>query len=266
MQARPMSNLVELAPPPPQEGSLVVNLPRWQGVALLLLTAWLYASILAHLFLQWVGPHSDPNFQHGIFVPLFAGFVLWQDRKQLAAITPAPSWAGFPLVLLSMVVLVLGVLGADIFLPRVSLLILLAGLILMFQGWKFFRAVLFPWAFLILMIPIPALIMNRFTFPLQLLAARLSAALLELVGVVVLLGGNVLTLPSGQQLDVAEACSGIRSLLTLVTLAIVYGYLMETRTWVRVVLVCLTVPIAVVANSFRVFATGLLMQFGYIDE
>jgi exosortase D (VPLPA-CTERM-specific) len=114
------------------------------------------------------------------------------------------------------------------------------------------------------MIPIPALIINRVTFPLQLLAARLSAALLELV-VVVHREGNIITLTSGR-LDVAEACSGIRSLLTLVTLAIVYGYLMETRKWVRVVLVCLTVPIAVVANSFRVFATGLLRQFGYIDE
>ena len=227
---------------------------------LLFLIAWLYASILAHLFLQWI---NDKDFSHGIFVPIFALYVVWQDRKQLTAIVPAPSWAGLPLVVLSMVVLVLGVLGADIFLPRVSLLILLAGLVILFQGWKFFRAVLFPWAFLILMIPIPALIMNRVTFPLQLLAAKLSAALLELVGIVVLLGGNILTLASGQQLDVAEACSGIRSLLTLITLAIIYGYLMETRKWVRVVLALSAAPIAVVANSFRVFSTGLLMESGY---
>ncbi len=209
--------------------------------------------------------HGDPNFQHGIFVPIFALFVLWQDRKQLTTIAPAPSWAGLPLIVLSMLVLVVGVLGADIFLPRVSFLILLAGLIVFFQGWTFFRAVLLPWAFLILMIPIPALIMNRVTFPLQLLATRLSVALLELVGVVVYREGNIIRLVSGP-LDVAEACSGIRSLLTLVTLAIVYGYLMETRTWVRVVLVCLTVPIAVVANSFRVFGTGLLMQSRFSDK
>jgi exosortase len=232
-------------------------------LVLLLLIAWLYGSILAHLFLQWL---SDKDFSHGIFVPIFALYVIWQDRERLTTIAPAPSWAGLPLVVLSMVVLALGILGADIFLPRLSLLILLAGLIILFQGCKFFRAVLFPWAFLILMIPIPALIMNRFTFPLQLLAAKLSAALLELVGVVVLLGGSIFTLASGQQLDVAEACSGIRSLLTLVTLAFIYGYLLETRTWVRVVLVCLTAPIAVVANSFRIFVTGLLMQFRYIDE
>ena len=234
-------------------------------LALLLLIAWLYASILARLVLQWIGPHSDPNFQHGIFVPIFALFVLWQDRKQLAAIAPAKSWAGLPLVVLSMVVLVLGVLGADIFLPRVSLLILLAGLIILFQGWTFFRAVLFPWAFLILMIPIPALLINRVTFPLQLVAAKWAAALLELIRVPVFLEGNLLTL-ARKQLDVAEACSGIRSLLSLVTLAIIYGYLLESRKWVRVVLVCAAVPIAVAANSFRVFGTGLLVQHGYENE
>ena len=238
---------------------------RYRNVLVLLLIVWLYAAILVRLVLQWVGPNSDRNFQHGIFVPIFALYVLWQNRKQLTTIAPAPSWAGLPLVVLSMVVLVLGVLGADIFLPRVSFLILLAGLIIFFQGWTFFRAVLFPWAFLILMIPIPALIINRVTFPLQLLATRLSAALLELVGVVVLREGNIIRLVSGP-LNVAEACSGIRSLLTLVTLAIVYGYLMETRTWVRVVLVCLTLPIAVVANSFRVFGTGLLMQSRFSDK
>jgi exosortase D (VPLPA-CTERM-specific) len=229
-------------------------------LALLLLIVWLYASVLAHLFLQWI---SDLNFQHGMFVPLFALFVLWQERKKLNAIPSSPSWAGLPLVVLSMLVLVLGDRGADVFLPRVSLLILLAGLIILFQGWTFFLAVLFPWAFLILMIPIPALIINRVTFPLQLLAARLSAALLGLV-VVVYREGNIISIPSGA-LDVAEACSGIRSLLTLVTLAIIYGYLMETRKWVRVVLALSAVPIAVAANSFRVFVTGLLVQFGHRD-
>lgn len=248
-----------------REDDLSKDMPLWQGAALLLLIAWLYASILAHLFLQWVGPHHDPNFEHGIVVPLFALFVLWQDRKRLQGITLAPSWAGLPLIWLSMSVLVLGVLGADIFLPRVSFLILLAGLIIMFLGWTFFRGVLFPLAFLILMIPIPALIINRITFPLQLLASKVASSLLELVGVPVLRQGNMIVLAS-MPLDVAEACSGIRSLLSLVTLAIIYGYLIETRRWVRVVLALSAVPIAVAANSFRVFGTGLLVQHGYEDQ
>jgi len=103
-----------------------------------------------------------------------------------------------PLVVIALCTLVLGVLGAELFLSRVSLLILLAGLIILFLGWTFFRAVLFPWAFLILMIPIPALLLQQVTFPLQLLAAKLATALLELVGVPVLLEGNVITIPSGR--------------------------------------------------------------------
>jgi exosortase len=261
-----MSNSAEVAPlVSTREGSLPNGLPGWKGVALLLLIAWLYASILAHLFLQWVGPHSDPNFEHGIFVPLFSLFVLWQDRQRLKAIAPAPSWAGLPLVVLSLLMLLLGVWGAEIFTQRVSLLVLVAGLIVLFRGWTFFRAVLFPWAFLILMIPIPNLLINQVTFPLQLVASKLSSVLLQWVGVPVLREGNMIKL-AAMQLDVAEACSGIRSLLTLVTLAIIYGYLMEIRIWVRVLLVCSAVPIAVVANSFRIFGTGLLVQFGHADE
>ncbi len=256
-----MTNSAQVAPLlPTRDFRLWDGFPRWQGVVLLLLTAWLYASILARLVLQWIGPAHDPNFEHGIFVPLFALFVLWQDRKRLQTIPSAPSWTGLPLIVLSLLMLMLGVLGAELFFSRVSLLVLLAGLIILFQGWPFFRAVLFPWAFLILMIPIPALLLQQVTFPLQLLAAKLAANLLELVGVPVLREGNVIVLPN-MPLDVAEACSGIRSLLTLVTLAIIYGYLMEKRIWVRVVLACSAIPIAVAANSLRIFGTGLIVQY-----
>jgi exosortase len=258
MKARFMSTSVEATPLlPARESGWSPGMPRWQGAALLLLIVWLYASILERLFLQWI---NDPNFSHGIFVPLFALFVLWQDRKKLAAIAAAPSWTGLPLVVLSLLMLVLGVMGAEIFSSRVSLLVLLAGLIVLFKGWTLFRAVLFPWAFLFLMIPLPNLILQQVTFPLQLLASRLATGLLELVGVPVLRQGNMIVL-AAMPLDVAEACSGIRSLLTLVTLAIIYGYLMETRMWVRVVLVCSAVPIAVAANGFRIFGTGLLVQY-----
>lgn len=233
------------------------RLPWWQVAALLLLIVWLYSSILARLFAQWI---SDPNFSHGIFVPAFALFVLWQDRKKLKNIESAPSWSGLPLVILGLLMLMLGVLGAELFFSRVSLLVLLAGLIILFRGWEFFRAVLFPWAFLILMIPIPSLIFQKVTFPLQLLASKLASTLLPMAGVPVLREGNVIVLPS-MPLEVAEACSGIRSLLSLVTLAIIYGYLMDNRNWVRLVLACSAVPIAVAANSFRIVGTGLLVQY-----
>jgi exosortase D (VPLPA-CTERM-specific) len=241
---------------------LFFGLPWWQGAGILLLIAWLYGSILARLFGQWI---NDPNFSHGIFVPAFSLFVLWQNRKPLSCIAPAPSWSGLAVLVCALLVLMLGVLGAELFFSRLSLLVLLAGLIVLFSGWPLFRAVLFPWAFLILMIPIPKIVFQQVTFPLQLLASKLSAGLLPIAGVPVLREGNVIVLPS-MPLEVAEACSGIRSLLSLVTLAIIYGYLMENRKWVRIVLACSAVPIAVAANSFRIFGTGLLVQYWDPDK
>lgn len=243
-------------------GRLSSGLLRFQGWSLLLLVLWLYHSILYRLALQW---KVDPNVSHGFFVPLFTLFVLWQDRRKLKTVESAPSWTGLPLVVLALLMLVLGVLGIELFTSRLSLLILLAGLIILFRGWTFFRAVLFPWAFLILMIPLPNLILQKFTFPLQMLASQLATGMLRAVGIVVNRQGNIINL-AAMQLEVAEACSGIRSLLSLVTLAIIYGYLLEKRIWVRVVLACAAVPIAVAANSFRIFGTGVLVEYWDPDK
>ena len=253
-----MGNSVEIAPlASAGEGRLLSGLLSFQGWSLVLLLVWLYHSIIYNLVLQWF---HDPNFSHGIFVPIFSLYVLWQDRERLKSIKPAPSWAGLPLIFLALTMLVLGVLGVELFTSRFSLLVLLAGLVLVTRGQEFFRAILFPWAFLILMIPLPNLILQKFTFPLQLLASKLSTSMLQLVGVPVLREGNVITL-AAMKLEVAEACSGLRSLLSLVTLAVIYGYLMEKRNWIRIVLACAAIPIAVFANSFRIFGTGLIVQY-----
>ena len=218
---------------------------------------WLYFPTLRHLVGQW---WSDPDFSHGFFVPLFSAFVVWQERPRLAALEFQPSWWGLLLLALGMCMLVVGQLGADIFLPRLSILLVLAGLIVLFLGRNFFRALLFPWAFLLLMIPIPAIIFSHITFPLQLLASRVASTILPWMGVPVLREGNVINLPA-MQLEVADACSGIHSLLSLTTLAVIYGYLMERKISVRVLLVLASVPIAVAANSFRIVGTGLLVQY-----
>lgn len=233
------------------------GLPSWQWAVILLLVVWLYGSILARLFNQWM---NDPNFSHGIFVPAFALFLVWKNWERLKSIPASGSWFGLILIVGALLVLLLGVLGAELFLSRTSLLILLAGLMILFQGWNFFRAALFPWAVLVLMIPVPTIILQRFTFPLQIFASKLASTLLPLAGVPVLREGNIIMLPA-MPLEVAEACSGIRSLLSLITLAVIYGYLMETRVWVRVLLVILAIPIAVAANSFRIVGTGLLVQY-----
>ena len=243
-------------PERPQQPALSRDL-WWQTAVLILSVGWLYWSILFHLAKQW---SHDPNFTHGFFVPAFSLFVLWQDRDRLAREPCKSSSWGLLVVAFALSVLVVGVLGAELFLSRISLLLLIAGLAIFFRGRRWFRAVLFPWAFLILMIPIPAIVFTQITFPLQMLASKVAALLLPLLGVPVLREGNVINLPA-MPLEVVEACSGIRSLLSLATLAIIYGYLTETRIWVRVVLALASIPIAVAANSLRIVGTGLLVQY-----
>jgi exosortase len=229
----------------------------WQTAVIAGLLLWIYGLTLAHLAAQW---WKDPNFSHGFFVPLFSAFVLWQERSRLTAVSSRPSWWGLVFLGSGLCVLLVGQMGAELFLSRLSLLIVLAGLIVLFLGWSFFRAVLFPWAFLLLMIPIPAIIFNQITFPLQLLASKVASTSLPWMGVPVLREGNVIVLPA-MALEVAEACSGIRSLMSLMTLAIIYGYLVERRVGVRVLLALASIPIAVTANSFRIVGTGLLVQY-----
>jgi len=131
-------------------------------VVLGVLIGFLYYDILARLATDW---WIDPNFSHGFLVPVFSGFVVWQDRKQLAALPQKPSWFGLAVIAGALVVLIVGVLGAEFFLSRSSLVLLIGGLVICFLGWGHFRAILFPLAFLFFMIPIPVIVFNQIAFP-----------------------------------------------------------------------------------------------------
>ena len=231
--------------------------PWWQIGVLVLLVGWLYSSILIRLAKQWL---DDPNFSHGFLVPALSLFVFWRDRTKFTQALRSPSSQGLMIVILALAVLVTGVLGAELFLSRVSLLLLIAGVTIYFEGWARFRTVLFPWAFLFLMIPVPAIVMNQIAFPLQLLASKAASFILVVFEVPVLREGNIIHLPA-TSLDVAEACSGIRSLLSLITLSIIFSYLFERRVWIRILLAVVSIPIAVFVNSLRIVGTGLLVQY-----
>jgi exosortase len=219
--------------------------------------AIIYHGILAALVLDW---WNDPNFSHGFVMPVFSLFVAWQQRKKLAALPLAPSWFGLVVIAGALTVLIVGVLGAELFLSRSSLVLLLGGLIIYFAGWRHFHALLFAWGVLFLMIPIPVIVFNEIAFPLQFLASQLATWLLAVLGVPVLREGNVIHLPV-MSLEVVEACSGIRSLVSLTALAVIYGYFVEKRNLWRVALVIGAIPIAVAANGLRIMGTGLVVQY-----
>ncbi len=234
----------------------------WKFLCLLGLTLFVYYDVVSRLIHQW---SNDPNFSHGFIVPLFSAFIVWTQRHELEALPVKPSNWGLAIVAVSLAMVIVGSLGAELFVARVSLVLLLAGMIIFLLGWQHFRILLFPWLFLFLMVPIPAIIFSQLTLPLQTLAAKLATAALQTVGIPVLREGNVIALPA-MPLEVAEACSGIRSLLSLGTLAIIYGYFLETKLWARVLIALASIPIAVLANGFRIFGTGVLVQYWDADK
>ena len=217
----------------------------------------LYRSVLPRLVHDWA---TDDNYSHGFVVVPLAVYFAWQRRRQLAQATRSPSVIGLLIVVASIGVLGAGVLGSEFFLTRVSILGVLAGTVIFMAGWEHLAVLAFPIAFLLLMIPIPAIVFNQLAFPLQLVASRLGEAVLTTLGVPVLREGNVITLAT-TSLEVAEACSGIRSLISLLTVAIVYGYFLESRVWVRIVLALAAIPVAIVANGVRVAGTGLTAHY-----
>jgi len=214
---------------------------------------WLYAGVLTGLVRQWA---NDEDYSHGFFVVPLAVYFLWRRRHQLRDAPTDPSAFGLLVLGVSLLCFIAGQLGSELFLSRVSLIGVLGGLTLFLLGWRHLRLVVFPLAFLLLMVPLPEIIFNRLTFPLQMLASQVGEVVIAASGVPVMREGNVLLLPN-RALEVAEACSGIRSLMSLTMLAVVLGYFTERRTWARVLTALAAVPIAVAANALRVAGTGL---------
>ncbi|MGD0480582.1 MAG: exosortase/archaeosortase family protein [Terracidiphilus sp.] len=234
----------------------------WGAALIAVLMLAVYFRVLVKLVVDWA---EIPDFSQGFLVPIFAAYLVWVKRETLRNTKIAPTWNGVAVVALGLVVLLLGVYGAELFLSRISLVILLAGLVLSFGGWPLLKELRFPLLVLVLAIPIPAIIFNQITFPLQILATKLASALLQLFDVPVLREGNIIQL-SVMKLEVAEACSGIRSLMSLITLAIFYGYFLEKSSLRRTVLAVASIPIAIAANAVRIFGTGLCVQYWDPDK
>lgn len=229
----------------------------WGSVLICALMVAVYYRVLTKLVVDW---WQIPDFSHGFLVPLFAGYMVWAKRKTLLDTRISPTWSGIIFVVLGLVVLVLGVYGAELFLSRVSLVIVLVGLVLCFGGWELLKELRFVLLVLLLAIPIPSILFNEITLPLQFLASKLASALLPLFGVPVLREGNVIELPA-MKLEVVEACSGIRSLMSLFTLSVFYGYFLEKSNLRRTILALASIPIAIAANAVRILGTGLCVQY-----
>lgn len=217
--------------------------------------------LYARVFPVWLEDlWSDPNYSHVYIVPIISGFVIWQRRRVLGTVSIHGSWLGLPLLLAGLGALLVGDIGAETFLMRSSLIVVIGGLVLCHLGPGMLRALAFPLAFCLFLVPMPAVFFYAMTARLQNIAAESGAFALDLLGVPVLLDGNVIQL-SRVTLGVTEACSGIRSLITLIGLGVAWAYLMLPRFWMQIVLVASVVPITIVANAGRIVMTGLVSRW-----
>jgi exosortase len=217
----------------------------------------LYHSVFQTLVYDWT---HDPDFSHGFLIPFISLYLVWQRADELERLSVSPRNFGILVILSGLFLLIIGKLAAEYFTQRLSFLILLSGIILFLLGWQHLKLLAFPIVFLIFMIPIPSILLLKITFPMQLFAAKVATAALQLLDIPVLREGNVIHLVENT-LEVERACSGIRSLISLLAIGTVLAYFITTVTWQRVVVIFSCFPIAIATNAFRVTMTGVLANY-----
>lgn len=217
----------------------------------------LYWPVFVKLVDDWA---HDDNYSHGFLIPPLAAYLVWERWDRLKATPPSSSLFGLIVIAGSVAVLLAGYLGAELFLSRIALIGALIGSVLYVLGWRHLKLLAFPLGVLLLMIPIPAIIFNQVVFPLQLVASQAGEMTLSAAGIPVLREGNIITL-ANTTLEVAEACSGIRSLVSLLTLAIVFGYFTDPRNGIRTAIALSAIPVAILANALRVAGTGVAAHY-----
>jgi len=223
------------------------------GIALLAVLILSYGPVLVELVRDWI---RDPNYNHGFLIPLISGYLVWSRRGELVSGEAKPSLLGLGGILVAVAMLILGTAGAEVFTQRVSLLLLLGSLVLFFYGWRRLRRVAFPLVFLLFAIPLPYIIYYGLTGPMQALAAKCAVLGLKAIGVPLLAQGNVIHLANGS-LEVAEACSGIRSLYAFLALGALVAQSTSIPAWGRLLVFLATIPLSIVGNAVRVWASGV---------
>lgn len=250
---KPATASTEARPPEPISSGIDWVPIIWFSVLLLVS----YVAVLYALGVQWT---QDDDVSHGPFVPVVAGYIAWQRRKEFMATPKIPNYWGLAIVGWAVFQMLVGTLGAELFLQRTSLIIAIAGIVLLMGGWRVFKLAAFPIFLLVFMVPLPKVIYGQITLPLQLFASYCAEQVLTLLGIPVLREGNILELAQ-KKLNVVEACSGIRSLMALSFLGLVYGFFFDSKPWMKWALLAATIPIAITANAARVAMTGILTEY-----
>jgi exosortase len=221
--------------------------------AALVVTGALYAPVMASMAGEWA---EFPSLSHGFAIPVIAGYLLWQRRKPIASEQRAPSALGFVLLVPAVMLLVIGTLGGEPFLARISLPLALLGVVLVLGGSGLARQTAPGVAYLFLMIPLPYVTITALTYQVQIFDATITTAALRWLGVPVLREGVMLHLPD-ITLEVAEVCSSVQGIVALLALGVAYGQVGGRPPWARAVLAISTIPLGLASNAFRITITAL---------
>jgi len=244
---------------PSSESIKVLKPIYFQIFIVLVLFIGVYFPVLQSMVRDW-GENS--NYSHGYLVPFISGFIIYTKKKEIARLDISPSNCGLPLVILGLTQLVLGKIGSEVFLQRTSMLPVLLGIFLFLMGKPRTKKILFPILYLVFMIPIPAIIWNRIAFPLQLFASKITEHVIQMFGIPVLREGNLIHLEA-TSLEVVDACSGLRSLLSMLALSAAFAFLSNHNTYRKLVLFLSGAPIAIIINIIRLsFSAVLASRFG----
>ncbi len=215
-----------------------------------------YYQVIQHLLFAW---SVNPDYSHGYLIPIISFYMAWSKRHEVAQAEYSPNNWGLLLLVLGIGQYIIGYIGAEHFLQSTSILVVICGIILFLGGVSFVKVLLAPVLFLIFMIPLPAIIWKNFAFTLKLFATKAAVILMEQLGMVVLREGNVLYLP-GATLEVVDACSGLRSLVSLLALSTLIAFFSTLPKWKKTILVFSSIPVALVSNIIRIVITALLVQ------
>jgi len=218
--------------------------------------ATMFTAALRDLIDVWF---TSAEFSYGPILPLVCGFLVWQQRQNIAAVEFSGSWLGMLIFIFAAVMAITGQFATIATLVQYGILLALAGLILAMTGWQAFRLLLAPFSILLLAIPLPAFFINNLSSQLQLLSSQIGVWVIRLFGISVFVEGNVIDL-GGYKLQVAEACDGLRYLFPLMSLGFIMAYFFKVAMWKRITLFLSAIPITIVMNSFRIGTIGVMVE------